>query len=624
MCGIAGFVDFAKRCDRSILKSMTDVLERRGPDDRGYSFSEGKNCQIGLGHRRLAILDLSPNGHQPMAFDDLEIVYNGEVYNYREIREELIDLGYTFSSDSDTEVVLKAFHKWGVAAVSKCNGMFAFAIYKRNSNTLYLVRDRLGIKPLYYYQDDKAFLFSSELKSFFKFPGFQKKISNGSLNLFLCHGYITAPHSIFENTFKLEPGSYLEFDLSTHEITEQSFWSIQDVYRNRVVTGASEDTVVQDFDDLLTEAVEYRMVSDVPIGSFLSGGYDSSLVSAVMQKLSPHPVDTFTIGFEDAQFDEAQYAKRIAGHLGTSHHELYLPIGKVEGLIETIPEYYDEPFADSSQLPTMLVSKFAREKVTVALSGDGGDELFCGYGRYDGVLKYQKYKIIGVLSRLLGKCIGETPGRGKLLQMIQRFKALDSDNNIINYTYLNCQTLIRGLVLDGPTKLENRYFDILDLSQNIQEKYMLQDIITYLPDDILTKVDRASMAYSLEARLPLLDYRVVEFSMNVPHDLKYKNGRKKYLLKKLAHRYIPQSLLDRPKHGFGIPVSKWLKSDLKYLVEKHLHVETIARQGVFDPLKVQQIVSGFFRGDQGPVIDRLVWHLMVFQMWYAKYMDNDA
>jgi asparagine synthase (glutamine-hydrolysing) len=502
--------------------------------------------------------------------------------------------------------------------------MFAFAVYKKSTNTLYLVRDRLGMKPLYYYQDDKAFLFSSELKSFFKFPGFRKKISKSSLNLFLCHGYITAPNSIFENTFKLEPGASLEFDLSTQEITEQRFWSIQDVYRNRAVTSASEESVVQDFDDLLTEAVEYRMVSDVPIGAFLSGGYDSSLVSAVMQKLSPHPVDTFTIGFEDAKFDEAQYAKRIAGYLGTSHHELYLPMGKVEGLIETIPEYYDEPFADSSQLPTMLVSKFAREKVTVSLSGDGGDELFCGYGRYDGVLKYQKYKILGVLSRLLGRCIGETAGRGKLLQMIQRFKALDSDNNIINYTYLNCQPLIQGLVLDGSMKLDNRYFDILDLSQNIQEKYMLQDIITYLPDDILTKVDRASMAYSLEARLPLLDYRVVEFSMNVPHGLKYKDGKKKYLLKKLAHRYIPQDLLDRPKHGFGIPVTKWLKNDLKYLVEKHLNLGTIAKQGVFDPIRVQQIVVWFLRGDKGPVIDRLVWHLMVFQMWYAMYMDNDA
>ncbi len=619
MCGIVGFVDFCKRSSQRTLKNMTDVLEHRGPDDQGYFFIEEDYCQVGMGHRRLAVLDLSPNGHQPMEYDGLEIVYNGEVYNFKEIRLELLQAGYSFFSDSDTEVVLKAFHKWGIDCVERFNGMFSFAIYNSKGKKLIIVRDRLGIKPLYYSINKNSFLFSSELKSFFKFPDFEKKISKSSLNLFLFHGYITAPHSIFENTYKLEPGSFLELNLLTRQIEKNSFWSIPDIFGKRKLFQTDEGQILRDFDELLTEAVAYRMVSDVPIGSFLSGGYDSSLVSAVMQKLSATPIDTFTIGFDETHFDEAHHAKKVAGYLGTNHNELYLPIQSAEELINSIPEYYDEPFADSSQLPTMLLSRFAREKVTVTLSGDGGDELFCGYGRYSSVLKYQKYKMLGKLCRLVPRGIGGW----NFVQKIQRFKALASDNDIINYAYLNSRSYLEGLVKDAGFFIDSKYFDVLELSENIQEKHMLQDLITYLPDDILTKVDRASMAFSLEARLPLLDYRVVEFSMNVPHELKYRDNSKKYLLKKLAHRYIPREILDRPKQGFGVPVYEWLKGDLYHLFEKYLNNKILTSQNVFDPLKIQRIKGGFMRRDQGPWIDRLVWHLLVFQMWYSRYMENN-
>lgn len=623
MCGIVGFIDFKKRSCRQMLKDMTDGLEHRGPDDQGSFFLEKDDCQIGLGHRRLAVLDLSPNGHQPMAYDDLEIVYNGEVYNFKEIRSELLQAGYSFFSDSDTEVVLKAFHKWGVDSVKRFNGMFSFAIYNNKENILTIVRDRLGIKPLYYFFDNNAFLFSSELKSFFQFPSYKRKISKPSLNLFLFHGYITAPYSIFEDTYKLEPGSFLELNTQTRQIKKNSFWSIPDIYEKRELFQTDEEQILQDFDELLTEAVAYRMVSDVPIGSFLSGGYDSSLVSAIMQKLSTKPIDTFTIGFNESHFDEAHHAKNVAKYLGTNHNELYLPMQSAEELINAIPEYYDEPFADSSQLPTMLVSRFAREKVTVTLSGDGGDELFCGYGRYSGVLKYQRYKMLGQLCRLVPECIGRGGDGWKLAEKISRFKALANDNSIINYAYLNSKLYLTGLVKDTDFLPDSKYFNILELSKNIQEKYMLQDLITYLPDDILTKVDRASMAFSLEARLPLLDYRVVEFAMNVPHELKYRAQSKKYLLKKLAHRYLPQEMLDRPKQGFGVPVYEWLRGDLHYLLEKYLDNNVLTKQGVFNTEKIHKIVSSFMQRDQGPSIDRLVWHLLVFQMWFSKYMKNN-
>jgi len=618
MCGIAGFCDFSKKSDKKELIVMTDILHHRGPDDSGYSFYNRKDFNIGLGHRRLSVLDLSIQGHQPMLFKDYEIVYNGEIYNFQEIRVKLERYNYIFQSDSDTEVILKAYHRWGIDAINRFNGMFAIAIYNKKDNKLILVRDRVGKKPLYYSFQDSTFLFASELKSIISYPSFKKKINKDALNLFLAHGYIVAPHTIFQECYKLEAGEYLELNLYDRNIEIDRYWSIENSFISREIIDEDEESIINRLDTLLTKSVEYRMISDVPIGSFLSGGYDSSLISSIMQKISSKPIDTFTIGFNDSYHNEANHAKKVAKHLGTNHHELYLPIKDGEPLIFEIPKYYDEPFADSSQIPTMIVSKLAKEHVTVALSGDGGDELFCGYSRYDTILKYQRYKYLSKIyceaNRVfhLNKILSRD---NKLLKLAY----LNSDNRAINFNYLYSNIYLDGLVKDSSYNIDNRYFDILDMSNNIQEKYMLQDMKTYLTDDILVKVDRASMAYSLESRTPILDFNIIEFSMNLPHSLKYKNGDKKYILKALTHKYIPKNIMERPKKGFGVPIYEWLHTDLYYLIDKYLNYNYINRQNIFNYQKIKQLLDAFDNGNK--YVEKYIWYLIVFQLWYEAYIN---
>ena len=618
MCGITGFCDFTKRTEKSTLITMTDILHHRGPDDSGYSYYKNESYTVGLGHRRLSIMDLSKHGHQPMKYEQYEIIYNGEVYNFREIREELETYGYLFESDSDTEVILKAYDKWGIESVNKFSGMFAISMYDKKNQKIILMRDRIGKKPLYYSYNNGYFLFASELKSLMLYPNFEKNINNDALNLFLFHGYITAPHTIFKKTYKLEPGKYLELDLKNKTLDIHTYWSIEEQFKRKEIFDYSEDIFIEKLDEVLTSAVQYRMISDVPIGSFLSGGYDSSLISAIMQKLSNKPIDTFTIGFNEKKFNEAHYAKEVADHLKTNHHELYLPIKDASELISEIPKYYDEPFADSSQIPTMLVSKLAKERVTVTLSGDGGDELFCGYHRYDTALGYQKYKAISKSYRAFDTLVNMDKITSRMNSKLTKLNYLNSDENIINFKYLSTKVYLEGLVKESTYTIDNRYFDILKLSNNIQEKYMLQDMVTYLPDDILTKVDRASMAYSLESRTPILDHKVIEYSMNVPHALKYKNGDKKYLLKALTHRYIPKKIMDRPKKGFGVPIYEWLHSDMNYLIEKYFNQEYIRTQNIFDHQKLQIILNKFKNRDE--LSNKFVWNIIVFQMWYEEYM----
>jgi asparagine synthase (glutamine-hydrolysing) len=619
MCGISGFVDASKTTDEELLKKMNDEMIHRGPDDRGSILIQTTSTHIGLSHRRLSIIDTSVLGHQPMLYEHLSLVYNGEVYNFAEIKSSLLKAGYTFQSTSDTEVVLKAFHLYGIEAVNLFNGMFAIALYDKNEEALYLVRDRIGVKPLYYYALNKHFVFASELKPIMAYPAFEKKINTDALNLFLAHGYITGPVCIFEHVQKLEPGCYLKYKAQKIEII--NYWSIQKQFENKTVSTASESTLLKGLDNLVTDAIQLRMIADVPIGSFLSGGIDSSLVSAVMQKNSNTPINTFTIGFEEKKYNEASYAKEIADFLKTNHHELYLPIKEVKELVHNIPHFYDEPFADSSQLPTMLVSKFARQHVTVALSGDGGDEFFCGYSRYDTVQRAKKMKPLGRILNTANKIINL---EGILDKVDRRFiKGIynNSDANIINQDYLSTNTHLKGLVLGSKLNIESKYFDITCLSENIQEAHMLQDMVTYLPDDICTKVDRASMSVSLEAREPLLDYRIAEYSFTVPHAFKYKNGVKKHLLKELAYQYIPKHLLDRPKMGFGVPVYEWLHTDLHYLVDETLNLEYIQKQGIFDENKILVLVAKFESRKHHDYYARLIWHLVVFQIWYKEYMD---
>lgn len=619
MCGIAGFYDVDKRSDLKDLQNITDVLNHRGPDDKGYFFESKSHFNIGLGHRRLSIQDLSSLGHQPMRFEHLSISYNGEVYNFKEIRETLVELGYTFQSDSDTEVILKAFHKWDLEALQRFNGMFSIALFDHQTDQLFLIRDRIGVKPLYYYIQNKTIVFASELKSILNYPNFEKAINWEALYLYLYHGYIAAPQSIFKNVYKLKPGHYLKIDNGETEL--KSYWNLQEKFTQRKVREhISESDALEELNQLVTSSVNYRMISDAPIGAFLSGGYDSSLVSAIMQKSSSNPIKTFTIGFDEKGYNEAEQAKAVAHYLGTDHHELYLPISAAAEIISNIPLYYDEPFADSSQLPTMLVSKFAKKQVDVILSGDGGDELFCGYSNYDLDLLYKSY-MKG--SAILNKFNNVFPLKSLVTTLNKKwdkFFYIDSPQNIINLEYLRSTQYLKGLVKNIPLKIHQQYFNAASLSENIQEAHMLQDMLIYLPDDIMTKVDRATMSVSLEGREPLLDYRLFEFSFSIPHHLKYNNGNKKYLLKKLAHKYIPEKLLDKPKTGFAVPINKWLKKDLSFLIDEYLSESYINKQDIFDYSKLKRLFQRFDEEEKNGMATRIVWNLIIFQLWYESYM----
>lgn len=620
MCGITGFVDFTRSLDLPALQKMTDSIVHRGPDDAGYEVFDHDYANIGLGHRRLSILDLSALGHQPMHYENLSVIFNGEIYNFQEIRTELISKGFSFRSDSDTEVILKAFKYWGVESFNFFNGMFAFALYNHDTHDLYLVRDRIGVKPLYYFKDDQHLVFASELKPIMLYPYFKKRINRKVLHAYLFHEYISSPHSIFQDVFKLEPGHYLHFNKGTVKIS--SYWKLQERFQEMSANrNQTEEQAIEKLDELITSSIQYRMISDVPLGAFLSGGIDSSLVTAMMQKVSDKPVKTFTIGFKEDKYNEANHAMAVAKHLGTDHHELYLPVNEAMELIEKIPQFYDEPFADNSQLPTMLVSRMAREKVTVALSGDGGDEFFCGYNKYDYFRRFSKLLYVSQGFHQLGKLIPPENFLPFMKRKHIRIFYSNNHKNLINNNYLHSEIFLGNLVLDTPYQVDQRYFDIIDLSDNIQEAAMLQDMITYLPDGIMHKVDRASMSVSLESREPLLDYRLLEYSFSLSHHLKMNQGEKKYILKQLLYRYVPEKIINRPKMGFTVPVYQWLRKELYFLVEKYLSKSFIEDQGLFYYPQIKKILDYFHKEPDGETyFSRLIWHLLVFQMWYKTYM----
>lgn len=621
MCGICGYSS-NKSLGKKLLKKMNDTIAYRGPNDEGYYIDNVEGREIGLAHRRLSILDLSALGKQPMISDDknIVVVFNGEIYNFLEIKEELIRKGYIFNSTTDTEVIVNGYKEYGIDVIKKFNGMFAIAILDLRDKSLYLIRDHIGIKPLYYYYDKDNFIFGSELKPLMAYPEFKKEIDMNSLDTYLYHGYITGEKSIFKNTFKLLPGHYLK--LKNNKIDIKEYWSIEENFKNREIKNFSEIEWKKKIKEHLEKSIKDRMISDVPIGAFLSGGIDSSLVVSVMQSLSKEPIKTFTIGFKDAEYNEAQYAKKIAEYLGTDHIEYYLESNEAKKYIEDIPVYYDEPFADVSQLPTMLVSKLAKSKVTVVLSGDGGDELFCGYSSYDRYLCLRKYKKI---SKLLN-CITPKIILRNINTKLSYILYLNEENRIINYGYLNYinqKSILKNL---NKNFKESRYSRLNDLTNNIQEKAMLRDMITYLPDDILTKVDRASMAFSLEGRAPFIDdYKFIELSLSIKHGLKYKEGIKKYILKELLYEYLPKELVDRPKQGFGVPISDWLRGEFKYLIDNYLSDEYIISQNIFKIEDIRKIKKIFFNSKnkiyKGLVVDKVIWNIIIFQLWYSKYLN---
>ena len=635
MCGICGYL--SKRIiTEHELSVMNDTMKERGPDDSGTQLWELPGGRtLGMAQRRLSILDLSELGHQPMPTPDgrLSLVYNGEIYNYRELREELPE--YSFRSNCDTEVILAAYLKWGIRCVERFNGMFAFALYDRESGELFLARDRMGQKPLYYWKSGDQLVFASVLAPIMKCPGFQGKIRKEVLPRFLFQEYINAPETILEDVFKVEPGTVLTWHDATSRMTIYRYWDVSERYEAMQREPVSDfGEAKEELKELLRSAVRRRMIADVPLGSFLSGGYDSSLISAIAQEqLGSTPLQTFSIGFEEKDYDESPYAAAIAEYLGTDHTQRIIGEQDLLELVSDLPKFFDEPMSDSSQIPTMLVSKLAREKVTVVLSGDAGDEFFCGYGIYDLVRKAQELDGIGCLAH----GIGQLPlGHGKKLEDCYPFRAqvISANRNPKTRTQFGAGSYVElagrlvqrsegDLLLPVNYETEDRY-----PSENWQITRMLLDMDTYLPGDILAKVDRASMKYSLENRCPFLDPEVMLYSYRLDHDLKYhreKSGwSKKYILKQLAGDYIPRELLERPKKGFSVPLGKWLSGPLREQLLTYGNAQFLKEQGIFNPEEVTQLIAKFLsEGDKGAGTGQnysgLLWSFFVFQQWAAYW-----
>ncbi len=621
MCGICGYVAKQKISDDK-LGQMRDTMIHRGPNDAGIWQGQEDLGYVGLAHRRLSILDLSELGHQPMLSDDLNyaITYNGEVYNYIELRDELRADGFSFKSECDTEVILAAYKKWGTDCFLHFNGMFGIAIWDRKEGRLVLARDRMGKKPVYYYYNaaQKDFVFASELKPIMLYPNFQKEIRKESIGEFLCNKYICPPNTIFENTFKLEPGRYLVYN--ENGIRVKRYWNIVERYDDLSEKTISDtDETISFLSDILGDSVKKRMVADVPVGTFLSGGIDSTLVTAIAQQQVNKPIKTFSIGFYDKERNEAPFAKEIASYIGTNHTELYVDDETVQKLLIDLPTYYDEPFSDSSQLPMMLVSKLAADNVVVALSGDGGDELFCGYKMYDLTYIAQKCDWVGgVLHNL--------PVREKWIGKIEPELRAFINNRERNYkTQLFIDVVsepVSKILLNGDSFI-SKYNHECETThiRNWQERRMLLDMMTYMPDDILMKTDRASMKYSLEVRCPILDYRFVEASMRISHGLKYCRFDKKHILKEMTYRYVPKELLDRPKKGFGVPLRKWLRTSLKENIAEYCRDDALVKQDIFDTGEMKHLIEMQAKSDKIQY-SSILWSYYVFQRWYQQYIED--
>ncbi len=649
MCGIIGFLggDFTNdQLSNAILEEMSDQIVKRGPDSAGIWLDS--STKIALGHRRLAIVDLSPAGYQPMTSGSNRYVmtYNGEIYNSDEIRNELIKSRVTVNwrGHSDTEILLAGFDAWGVReTVSRVTGMFAIAVWDKELEQLTLIRDRIGEKPLYYgWQgsgSNKVFLFGSELKALKKHPQFINEIDRGSLALYMRYCYVPAPHSIYKGIMKVEPGTIVTVTLQESEHTTEKYWNALDVVR----TGAEspfEGTVAEvtnNLDIALKKTISQQMMADVPLGAFLSGGIDSSTVVALMQAQSSRPIKTFTIGFSETGYNEAEFAKLVASHLGTEHTELYVSSQDALNVIPKLPNLYCEPFADSSQIPTFLVSSLARHHVMVSLSGDGGDELFCGYNRYLFADKLWKGLSMTPASvrELVGKSIKSLPAAGwnKTFELLNRITPrkfngiswgdkLQKGAGVIASKDLT--NLYQGLVSNwqdpsavviGDGEHDRIFSTDVQLLSDVGDvqKMMAIDTVSYLPDDILVKVDRAAMGVSLETRVPFLDHHIFEFASKIPLAMKLKNGVGKLILRDILYRYVPKDLIERPKMGFGVPVADWLRGPLKEWAEELLGESRLRSQGFFYPEVVRQMWSEHLSGARN--WQSQLWAVLMFQAW---------
>lgn len=646
MCGIAGFLDTGCRLGtrdlQGIVLGMTNRLRHRGPDDVG-TWTDAK-AGIALGHRRLSILDLTPEGHQPMrsACGRYVITFNGEIYNFRALRGELESFGYAFRGHSDTEVLLACVSHWGIFdALKRFNGMFAFALWDRQERRLHLVRDRMGEKPLYYGWLGRTFVFGSELKALRAHSDFDKAIDRGALRLFVSNNYVPAPYSIYQGISKVLPASIVTLERAEAGAPPRvtPYWSLDTAAEQGLAepfAGSDADAITY-LDGLLKDAVKLRMESDVPLGAFLSGGVDSSTIVALMQAQSDQPVRTFTIGFHEAGYNEAKEATAVARHLGTAHTELYVTSEEAMGVIPRLPTLYDEPFSDQSQIPTYLVSELARRDVTVALSGDGGDELFGGYGRYFEAERV--WRSIGWIPSpartLLANALRRVPKQswqavfqsvGSLFPgTIRNLNLGGKVHTIANllaaptaeavYDFLTAQWRNLDAILvrpsDPSTALSSRapWKDLPTLWHSM----MYCDTLMYLPDDILVKVDRASMGVSLEARVPLLDHRVAEYAWKLPMRMKIRDGQGKWLLRQLLYRYVPPSLIDRPKMGFGVPIDSWLRGPLREWAEELIDEKRLRDQGFFHPVPILTAWAEHVSGKSNT--QYALWAILMFQAW---------
>jgi len=621
MCGIAGYISLNNTLTESHLKKATCLIQHRGPDAEGFYFSDDN--KVGLAHKRLSILDLSTNANQPMFSADGRycIVFNGEVYNFIELKEQLKDKGASLRTTSDTEVILELFIQQGTSCFEKMNGMFAFAIYDIEERCLILSRDHVGIKPLFYYQDEANFIFASELKVIKSLMAGKLTINKKAVPYFLHVGFIPQPMTIYNNTYKFPSAHYIKihvqktfFDLSKQI---KPFWNLANAITPLAIN--SEEIAKEQLHSLLLDSVKKQLISDVPIGTFLSGGIDSSLVTALAAKLSPNKkIQTFSIAIDTGKFNESVYAKKVAEHLQTEHYEFQIKEKEVVELVNELLPTYDEPFADSSAFPTMIVSRLAKQHVTVALTGDGGDELFHGYGMYSWAKRLAN-PLIPLLKQPLfaaSKVMGDKYHRAGNMFAFSDIRNINS-HIFSQEQYFFTEQELKDLLIN-----DSFNFTLLNakppIARNLSvaDTQSFWDFNTYLKDDLLVKVDRASMQYSLEARVPLLDYRLVEFAFNLDDRLKINNGSMKYLLKEVLYDYIPKEIFNRPKQGFSIPLNKWLKTDLKYLVDKYTSQEIIEKYNFINYKAVKKLKEQYYGGMT--YLYNRIWLIILLHWWLEE------
>lgn len=644
MCGVVGYWSGASGAlDADVARAMARQIHHRGPDDSGTWLDT--DAGLALAHRRLSIIDLSPAGHQPMVSPcgRYALVYNGEIYNNQDLRAELEreDGHFDWRGHSDTETLLAALSHWGLEdTLRRLNGMFAFALWDRAERQLFLARDRMGEKPLYYGRCGDVFLFGSELKALAAHPAWQGEVDRDALTLFLRHGNVPSPLSIYRGIHKLPPAHFIVVGDNGRAVGEpRCYWDLAAIAESGAASaqaGGDAAALTHSLDGLLRDAVARRMAADVPLGAFLSGGYDSSTVAALMQAQSNCPIKTFSIGFREVGYNEADHAKAVARHLGTDHTELYVTPDEAMAVIPKLPSIYDEPFADASQIPTFLVSQLARRHVTVSLSGDGGDELFAGYSRHVvGPAIWDKVQWLPCgLRRALGAAIAvlaradldvllrylpknmQVPDIANKLDKVA--DGLNAANGQAFYKSLTSHWKDPAAVVLGATEPRTEA-DHMATGPNLpglRERMLYLDMLTYLPNDILTKVDRASMAVSLEARVPLLDHRVVEFAWQVPSEYKYRDGRGKWLLREVLYNYVPRELMDRPKMGFGVPIEHWLRGPLWEWAEELLDENRLRREGFFDPVPIRRMWREHSIGQRR--WQNCLWDVLMFQAWFQE------